>query len=108
MGEGSEALDFDLDSPAFARVWNEGASGRPGVVLGFQVASRAEVDRLHRELTAAGYRSQQAPHDAFWGARYAVIVDPDGNPVGLMSASDPDRAAPPPSPPSSGGPTPLE
>lgn len=107
VGDGSEAIDFDLDSLAFARVWNEGSSGRPGIVLGFQVASRSEVDRLHRELTAAGYRSQQAPYDAFWGARYAVVADPDGNPVGLMSASNPDRAAPPPPPPTNAGRPPV-
>ena len=26
-----------------------------------------------------------------WGARYAVVEDPDGNAVGIMSPSDPDR-----------------
>jgi len=43
------------------------------------------------DLTGAGFRAQQAPYDAFWGARYAVVEDPDGNAVGLMSPSDPDR-----------------
>jgi Glyoxalase/Bleomycin resistance protein/Dioxygenase superfamily len=42
-------------------------------------------------ITAAGYRGQQPPYDAFWGARYAVIEDPDGNAVGIMSPVDPDR-----------------
>ena len=42
-------------------------------------------------VTGAGYRGQQPPYDAFWGARYAVVEDPDGNAVGIMSPSDPDR-----------------
>ena len=48
------------------------------VVVGFSVKSRAEVDQLYGEMTAAGHRGLQAPYDAFWGARYAVVEDPDG------------------------------
>ena len=73
------ALDFDLDSRNFAEVWNSStadAPGAPSVVIGFGVASRAEVDRLYQELTAAGYRGQQRPYDAFWGARYAIVETP--------------------------------
>jgi hypothetical protein len=40
--------------------------------------------------------SAQPPFDAFWGARYAIVEDPDGNHIGLMSPSDPAlRTAPP-------------
>ena len=49
------------------------------------------MDARYADLTAAGYRGQQPPWDAFWGARYAVVEDPDGNPVGLMSPIDPAR-----------------
>lgn len=97
---GARGPDLDLDSPQFAAVWNEGwPAGQTGIVLGFRVASRDDVDRLHGELTDAGYTGQQAPYDAFWGARYAVVVDPDGNSVGLMSPSDPARRHAPPEPP---------
>ena len=41
-----------------------------------------------RRLTAAGYRGCEPPYDAFFGARYAVVEDPDGNDVGLMSPID--------------------
>src|SRR5438876_1061784 len=77
---------------------NRGWPGGPGVVLGFRLGSRSEVDDTYARLTAAGQRGQQPPYDAFWGARYAVVTDPDGNAVGLMSPSDPamrTRAAPP-------------
>ena len=76
-------LDFDLDSAVFASQWNEGSRG-PACVIGFKVSSSEAVDALFADLTAAGYTGQQAPYDAFWGARYAIVQDPDGNPVGLM------------------------
>ena len=90
-------LDMDLDSTAFASMWDQGwPAGRPGVVIGFKVADREAVDSIYETMTAAGYEGQQAPFDAFWGARYALICDPDGNTVGIMSPSDPDRRTPPP------------
>jgi uncharacterized glyoxalase superfamily protein PhnB len=64
-------------------------------VLGFKVDSRERVDEIYADLVAAGYRRQQPPYDAFWGARYAVIEDPDGNAVGIMSPVDPDRRSQP-------------
>jgi catechol 2,3-dioxygenase-like lactoylglutathione lyase family enzyme len=92
--ESAGDIDFDLDSADFARKWNEGASGGP--VLGFKVSSRDEVDRIYGDLTGAGYVSQQAPYDAFWGARYAILEDPDGNAVGIMSPIDDARRSAPP------------
>jgi catechol 2,3-dioxygenase-like lactoylglutathione lyase family enzyme len=97
----SGGLDLDLDSRAFARTWDGGRSESSGsVVIGFRLASREAVDRLYSELTEAGYRGSQPPFDAFWGARYAIVEDPDGNPVGLMSPADPGRRTAPPAPPS--------
>lgn len=94
-----DGVTFDLDSPQFAGVWNTGWPGGPGLVLGFRVSSREDVDRAYAELIDAGYEGQQPPYDAFWGARYAVVADPDGNSVGLMSPIDPARRSPPPTPP---------
>jgi catechol 2,3-dioxygenase-like lactoylglutathione lyase family enzyme len=88
-GNSSDALTVDLDSASFAQQWNVGWTGGPGVVLGFKVSSRAAVDALVAELTAEGATVQQEPWDAFWGARYAVVTDPDGNAVGIMSPIDP-------------------
>src|SRR6266850_2518117 len=48
-------LDFDLDSAASARDWNEGSRG-PACVVGFKLASSAAVDALYTDLTGAGYR----------------------------------------------------
>jgi len=67
-------------------------------VLGVKVDSREAVDERYDVLTSAGYRSQLAPMDAFWGARYAIVEDPDGNAVGIMSPSDPAYRSEPPRP----------
>ena len=45
---------------------------------------------LSRQEFQSGYAGLQPPHDAFWGARYAIIEDPDGIAVGLMSPISPD------------------
>ena len=83
-------VDFDLDSVDFARHWDKGWRSGAGVI-GFKLSSREEVDSVYSDLTSAGYAGQQDPYDAFWGARYAIVEDPDGNPVGLMSPVDPSR-----------------
>jgi catechol 2,3-dioxygenase-like lactoylglutathione lyase family enzyme len=97
--EDATALDLDLDSTTFAARWDRGWPGGTGVVLGCKVGARDEVDTLVAALSAEGVPVQQEPYDAFWGARYAVVTDPDGNAVGIMSPVDPAhrRDEPPPS-----------
>jgi uncharacterized glyoxalase superfamily protein PhnB len=96
----SGEVDFELDSTAFAQLWNEGWRGRGDlkgrVVLGFRVVSREAVDEVYSDLTVAGHAGLQPPHDAFWGARYAVVEDLDGIAVGLMSPVSPDFKSVPP------------
>ena len=75
---------------------DEDAAGSGRAVLNFRIPTREAVDELFAKLTAAGHRASQPPFDAFWGSRYAVVCDPDGHPVGLKSAADPDRRTPPP------------
>lgn len=87
-------LTLELDSTASAKIWNSGAQplvGNRSVIIGFGLSSRDEVDELYAHMTAGGYVGQLAPYDAFWGARYAIVEDPDGNGIGLMSPSEPNR-----------------
>jgi uncharacterized glyoxalase superfamily protein PhnB len=98
--ENATGTTLDIDSPRFAALWNSGWQGRSDlagrVVVGFDVATREEVDRIYGEMIAAGHRGLQPPYDAFWGSRYAVLEDPDGVAIGLMSPrSDDKRSAPP-------------
>jgi uncharacterized glyoxalase superfamily protein PhnB len=98
--ETESSIDLDLDSTAFARMWNAGWQGsadlRGKVVVGFALPSRDAVDAIYADLTGAGYVGLQAPWDAFWGSRYAIVEDPDGIAVGLMSPQSEDRRSPPP------------
>jgi len=91
---------LELDSIELTRRYDAGwrsASGGSRNVLIFSLPSREAVDELYADLTAAGYIGHLPPFDAFWGARYAVIDDPDGNNVGLMSPMDEGhKSAPPP------------
>jgi uncharacterized glyoxalase superfamily protein PhnB len=61
-------------------------SGGNRTSLAFQLDSPAEVDRLYAELVALGYHGHKEPWDAFWGQRYALLHDPDGNGIDLFAA----------------------
>lgn len=94
-------LTVEFDTVDFVAQWDSGWRGATGggAVIGFSLKDRGTVDRLYAELTAAGHRAHQPPYDAFWGARYAIVDDPDGHPVGLMSPIEEERRFWPPSSP---------
>lgn len=91
-----DGLNLDFDSITSAQQWNAGANATAGRVIGFRLPTREAVDATYADLTGAGYAGQQPPYDAFWGSRYAIVEDPDGNAVGLMSPRDPNRRSPTP------------
>ncbi|MGC5256591.1 VOC family protein [Gordonia sp. DT218] len=65
---------------SFTPTWRE-PSGGHRMALAFECASPDQVDSQYTCLVDAGHVSQREPFDAFWGQRYAVVLDPDGNPV---------------------------
>jgi uncharacterized glyoxalase superfamily protein PhnB len=90
-------VDLEFDSRRFAHAYNRGfAAERGRVVIGIELESREAVDGLWTALLEESVQGLQPPYDAFWGARYAIVEDPDGNPVGLMSPVDPARRGAPP------------
>jgi catechol 2,3-dioxygenase-like lactoylglutathione lyase family enzyme len=54
--------------------------------LAFLCSSPSEVDSVYQDLVSAGYHGHKEPWDAFWGHRYAVVHDPNGNAVDLFAA----------------------
>ncbi|MBL8132339.1 MAG: VOC family protein [Anaerolineae bacterium] len=69
---------------SFSPDWQPPAGGhRMG--LAFLCDSSAQVDAVFAKLTGMGYEAHKAPWDAFWGQRYAQVLDPDGNPVDLFA-----------------------
>jgi catechol 2,3-dioxygenase-like lactoylglutathione lyase family enzyme len=94
---GAGEVSMDFDSQALARRYNRGYEAERGrVLLGFSLPSREAVDALFDDLVTHEHQALQPPYDAFWGARYAIVEDPDGNPVGLMSPSDDAHRSEPP------------
>ncbi len=63
--------------------WTEPAGHR--MTLAFKCDTPADVDALYERVIQAGHASHRAPWDAFWGQRYAVVIDPDGNLIDLFA-----------------------
>lgn len=95
-------LLVEFDEADLVAQWDTGWSGSVGgsTVLGFWLPSRDAVDEVYSDLVGAGHTGHQPPYDAFWGGRYAIVDDPSGNGVGLMSPTDEaQRYWPPTGPP---------
>ena len=77
-------LDTEATVTTFDPSWRPPAGGQR-IGLGFECDTPAEVDATHDALVASGAGTHLAPWDAFWGQRYAVVADPDGNHVDLFA-----------------------
>jgi catechol 2,3-dioxygenase-like lactoylglutathione lyase family enzyme len=60
-------------------------SGGHRVALAFLCPDPASVDAKYEELAALGF-GHKDPWDAFWGQRYAIVKDPDGNHIDLFAS----------------------
>jgi uncharacterized glyoxalase superfamily protein PhnB len=67
-------IEPDLPSPV-----------RQRVVLAFRCANPAEVDEIYERVVEAGFEGKTEPWDAFWGQRFAYLLDPEGNTVALFA-----------------------
>ena len=76
-------LDTEDVMRSFDPDWSPSGPGR--ISIAFRCDSADEVDRVHDELIEAGADRHLEPWDAFWGQRYAVVLDPDGNHVNLFA-----------------------
>ncbi len=56
--------------------------------LAFHCETPSGVDETYAAVIAAGFASKSEPWDAFWGQRYARVLDPDGNAVDLFAPLD--------------------
>jgi len=63
--------------------WEDPVGHRMGIA--FLCEDPKEVDRIYSVIISAGYASSLEPWDAFWGQRYAQVVDPDKNLVDLFA-----------------------
>ncbi|MGH9216260.1 MAG: VOC family protein [Acidimicrobiales bacterium] len=65
--------------------WQPPTGGGHRVALAFACDTPTEVDAAYDKLVSLGYRGHQAPWDAVWGQRYAIVEDPDGNAIDLFA-----------------------
>ena len=78
-------LDTEETVRSFDADWSRATGNQLG--LAFECASPAEVDEVYARVTGAGFQGEREPFDAFWGQRYASVLDPDGVPVDLYAAN---------------------
>jgi uncharacterized glyoxalase superfamily protein PhnB len=78
---------FMLDSEDVMRSFREGWQRQNGNQLGLalECASPAEVDEVYAQVTGGGFHGEKEPWDAFWGQRYATLLDPDGVEISLYA-----------------------
>ncbi|WP_189092494.1 VOC family protein [Deinococcus ruber] len=53
--------------------------------VAFDAGSPAGVDAACARVRAEGFTVSADPYDAFWGQRYATLLDPDGNSVDVFA-----------------------
>lgn len=92
-----DGFGADLDSPAFARHWGGLPPGFAGVVVNLRTEDRSSVDATFDRALELGAEARKAPYNAFWGARYAVVMAPGPLALGIMSPVDPEQRSAPPS-----------
>jgi uncharacterized glyoxalase superfamily protein PhnB len=79
---------FMLDSEdvirSFMPDWQREDGNQLSIAL--ECESPAEIDEVYARVIAAGFDGEMEPWDAFWGQRYAILIDPDGVRVNLYAA----------------------
>ncbi|WP_329109956.1 VOC family protein [Micromonospora sp. NBC_01699] len=63
-------------------------TGNGRITLAFRCDNPADVDATYANMTDAGHTGHLKPWDAFWGQRYATLLDPDNNGVDLFAPLD--------------------
>ncbi len=53
--------------------------GKSSVAVALALDAPADVDSTYKQAVAAGAKSDLAPEDTFWNARFAMLTDPFGH-----------------------------
>jgi len=86
VDDGGVRLAFDTVEVAESVYGEWGQATGHRVELAFLCDSRDELDARYEAIVERGYASHREPWDAFWGQRYAIVIDPDGNLISLFAA----------------------
>ena len=77
-------LDTETVVRSFRPEWTRATGNQVG--LAFECDSAGEVDEAYKRVVDAGFHGEKEPWDAFWGQRYAQLLDPNGVGVDLYAA----------------------
>lgn len=77
------AWDTEQVIRGFNPAWRAPNGSRIG--LAFLCQNAADVDATYQKIIALGYSSHKEPFDAFWGQRYAQVLDADDNVIDLFA-----------------------
>ena len=88
VSDANTTVDLDLDSTAFSRWWGGLRPDDGRVVVSVGVDERDAVDRVYATAIERGAESRREPHDAFWGARFALVAIPGPLLLGITSRRD--------------------
>ena len=77
-------LDSEDGMRSFREDWKRQTGNQIGVAL--ECGSPAEVDEIYVRVIEAGFEGEKEPWDAFWGQRYALLIDPDGVRINLYAS----------------------
>jgi uncharacterized glyoxalase superfamily protein PhnB len=61
------------------------------LTLAFSCDSPTHVDDLYSKIVQAGFEREKELWNAFWGQRYASILDPDGNSIDIFAALNEEK-----------------
>jgi catechol 2,3-dioxygenase-like lactoylglutathione lyase family enzyme len=78
------AWDTEDTIRSFDPQWSPPDGGHR-VAIAFACGDPSGVDSMYAKLGGLGYRQYKEPWDAFWGQRYAIVLDPDGNHIELCA-----------------------
>jgi catechol 2,3-dioxygenase-like lactoylglutathione lyase family enzyme len=76
-------LDTEALIKSFTPKWTKPKGQRIG--LAFACKDAKGVDKTYAKILKEGFKGAKEPWDAFWGQRYAQVLDPDGNKVDLFA-----------------------
>jgi catechol 2,3-dioxygenase-like lactoylglutathione lyase family enzyme len=84
---GSTRIAFDTENTirSFDDSWTPPGAGGHRLSLAFACDDPADVDATYASFVESGSPGHLAPWDAFWGQRYAIVLDPDGNHIELFA-----------------------
>jgi predicted lactoylglutathione lyase len=84
VGDVRVLLDTEATIRSFEPDWQPPTGGHRSA-LAFRCDSPTGVDETYARLLEIGGAPHKEPWDAFWGMRYAMVKDPDGNVVDLFA-----------------------